>query len=251
MPTTTREIRIARAVLSLTHRPADFDPLELLHDLTAQAVALLPVRCAGITILDEDGDTAVYVTASDELCLALEEDQGELDEGPCIDSARAQRQLPLTSLTDPPGATRWPRFAHRARAAGITAVAAVPLRLPHLPLGALNLLMSGPPYPGGHDLQLAQTLCDAAGAALTLRQQLADKEQVLGQLQIALDSRLIIEQAKGVLSVRLDVSMDEAFRRLRAHARSRQQKLTEVSARVVGGRLPGELLDPARSKDLR
>ncbi len=244
MSTTDREIRIAHAVLDLTHRRADFDVLELLHDLTAQTVALLPVRCAGITVLDREGTEAVYVTASDDLCLALEEDQSELNEGPCLDSARSQRPLPVLSLTGPPGSIRWPRFAPRARRAGVTAVAAVPLRLPQVPLGALNLLMAEPPYPGSRDLRLAQALADAASGALAFRHELAQKDQILGQLQTALDSRLVIEQAKGALSVRLDVSLDEAFQRLRAHARSRRHKLTELSAQVARGQVPAELLDP-------
>ncbi|WP_069886171.1 GAF and ANTAR domain-containing protein [Streptomyces luteocolor] len=246
MSTTDREVHIARALLDLTHRPMDFDPLELLHDLTAQAVSLLPVQCAGITVLDHDGHNALYVTASDELCLALEEDQSELREGPCLDSARRQQPLPVTSLTGPPGSTRWPRFAPRAHEAGITAVAALTLHLPKLPMGALNLLMASPPYADSRDLQLAQTLCDAAGATLAFRQQLADKDQVLDQLQAALDSRLVIEQAKGVLTVRLGVGMDEAFQRLRATARSRRQKLTELATQIARGDVPADLLDPSR-----
>ncbi|WP_030670252.1 GAF and ANTAR domain-containing protein [Streptomyces rimosus] len=246
MTTTNRELLIAQGVLDLADRPAGFDPLELLHDLTAQAVALLPVRSAGITVLEPDGNTVVYVTASDELCLALEEDQSELNEGPCLDSARAHRALPVLSLSEPPGSIRWPRFAPRARRAGITAVAAVNLHLPQLSLGALNLLMAEQPYLGGQDLRLAQTLADAAGTALAFRQQLADKDQVLEQLQTALDSRLVIEQAKGVLSARLSVDMDDAFQRLRAYARSRQQKLTDLSARVTRGDVPADLLTPVR-----
>ncbi|MGW7414752.1 ANTAR domain-containing protein [Streptomyces sp. NPDC054863] len=244
MSTTDREVRIAQAVLALTHLRADFDPLELLHDLTAQAVALLPVRCAGITVLDHHGDSSLYVTASDERCLALEEDQAELNEGPCLDSARSQQDLPVTSLTGPPGTTRWPRFALRAREAGITAVAAVSLRLPNGTVGALNLLMAAPPCPSSRDLQLARTLSEATSAALAHRQRLADKDQLAGQLQIALDSRLIIEQAKGVLTARLGVGMDEAFQRLRVHARSRQQKLTELSTLIVRGDVPAGLLAP-------
>ncbi|MGW7554821.1 GAF and ANTAR domain-containing protein [Streptomyces rimosus] len=246
MTTTDREVRIAHGVLDLAHRRTGFDPLELLHDLTAEAVALLPVRSAGITVLEPDGTGVVYVTASDELCLALEEDQIELNEGPCLDSARSRRPLPVLSLSEPPASIRWPRFAPRARRAGITAVAAVNLHLPQLSLGALNLLMAGPPFPGTHDLRLAQTLADAAGAALAFRQQLADKDQVLDQLQAALDSRLVIEQAKGVLSARLGVDMDEAFQRLRTHARSRQQKLTDLAARITRGDVPTDLLEPAR-----
>ncbi|MFC8131288.1 ANTAR domain-containing protein [Streptomyces sp. NPDC057302] len=242
MTTTDRETDIAHALLDLANRPADFDPLELLHDLTARIVALLPVQCAGITVMDRDSTGPAYVTASDERCLALEEEQCALNEGPCIDTARHQQPLPVTSLTEPPGSTRWPRFAPLAREAGITAVASVLLRLPHSPLGALNLLMAGPPHLSSQDLRLAQSLADATSTALAVRQQMADGNQVLDQLQTALDNRLIIEQAKGVLSVHLGVGMDEAFRQLRAYARARRQKLSVLSARVARGDLPADLI---------
>ncbi|MEU6844177.1 ANTAR domain-containing protein [Streptomyces sp. NPDC046716] len=246
MSTTDRETRIADAVLVLAHRPMDFDPLELLHDLTGQVVALLPVRCAGVTLLDRNTREPVHVTASDEVCLALERGQSALGEGPCLDSARARRPLPVLSLTEPPGSLRWPRFAPYARRAGITAVAAVSLCLPQMYLGAMNLMMTRPADVSARDLRLARFLADAAAVALAHQQQLADKDTVLAQLQRALDSRLVIEQAKGVLAARLQLSMDEAFERLRAHARSRQQKLTELSARIARGDVPTELLDPTR-----
>ncbi|MER5260337.1 ANTAR domain-containing protein [Streptomyces sp. NPDC002855] len=249
MPTTDREVRIAHAFLDLARPRPDFDPLELLHDLTSRAAALLPVRCAGITVMNRSGTNAVYVTTSDELCLALEEEQTALKEGPCLDSTRSGQPLPVISLTGPPGTTRWPRFAPLARRAGITAVAAVTLRLPHLPrlpLGSLNLMMAGPPHPSGRDLRLAQALADVTSSTLSFRQQPADKNEVLGQLQIALDSRVVIEQAKGILSVRLGVGMDEAFQRLRGHARSRRQKLTELSARIARGDVPEGPLAPTR-----
>ncbi|GHE69305.1 transcriptional regulator [Streptomyces longispororuber] len=246
MPTTDREARIADAVLDLVHRRADFDPLELLHDLTGQVVALLQVRCAGVTVLDRDTHEPVHVTASDELCLALEQEQSALGEGPCIDSARARQPLPVTPLTGPPGSVRWPRFAPYARRAGITAVAAVSLGLPQMALGGMNLMMTHPAGVSDQDLRLARTLADAAAVALAHQQQLIDKDTVLAQLQRALDSRLVIEQAKGVLSASLHLSMDEAFQRLRVHARSRQQKLTELAARIARGDVPAELLDPSQ-----
>lgn len=246
MSSTEREIHVAHAVFDLALRPAGFDPLELLHDLTAHAVALLPVQCAGVTVLNLGSDDVVYATASDERCLALEEDQRELDEGPCLDATRGQRPLPVTALTGPPGTVRWPRFAARAQEAGITSVAAVLLRLPGVPLGALNLMMSGPPHLSDQDLQLAQTLADATSAALSFRQQPVDRVQVLTRVRTALDSRMVIEQAKGVLYERLGISMDEALRRLRAHARSRRQKLTELSTQVVHGHVPADLFAPGQ-----
>ncbi|MEW2529198.1 GAF and ANTAR domain-containing protein [Streptomyces sp. NPDC047071] len=246
MPTTDHELSIAATVLDLAHRSTDFDPLELLHDLTAQTHALLPVRWTSVTVLDPMGgsDQVLYVTASDEQCRQLVETQLDLDEGPCLDSSRSQQLLPLTLLSQA-GQARWPRFTTHARAMGITAAAAVSLRLPHLQLGALNLFMTGPPYVSTQDLRLAQILANATATALSHRNELADKQKVISQLQTALDSRIVIEQAKGILSARLGIGIDEAFTLLRAHARNRQQKITVLATRIAQGDVPTEL-DPTR-----
>ncbi|WP_189216739.1 MULTISPECIES: GAF and ANTAR domain-containing protein [Streptomyces] len=233
MHNTERDARIARAVYDLAHRPADFDPLELLHDLTSQAVELLPVRSASITVLDNDRIS--YITASDEMTRELTEDQVELNEGPCLDSARTRKALVPTELDE-----RWPNFAPRAHAAGITAIAAVSLRLPQMLLGALNLLMTQPPYMGTSDMELAQTLADTTGSTLAHRHELADKNILLAQLRTALDSRVTIEQAKGMLAGRFDIDMDEAFTRLRHHARSQRRKLSDLAAQIARGNVPSE-----------
>ncbi|MEU6389065.1 GAF and ANTAR domain-containing protein [Streptomyces sp. NPDC046939] len=240
---TTRELDISRAVLDLVGRPPDLDVLELLHDLTAYAAAFLPAR-AGITVLDDSGEVA-YLTASDELCRRFQQDQLDLDEGPCLDSARSHDPLPVMLLDSEQAAARWPRFTPRALAASLTAVAAVPLHTPDLMLGALNLLSTSPPLPDHRDLELAQILTDAAALALTHRRDVAEREEVIRQLQTALDSRIVIEQAKGVLAARRRVTIDEAFRLLRGHARSTQQPLTALAARVAAGDLPDTLLGRA------
>ncbi|QEV61003.1 ANTAR domain-containing protein [Streptomyces spectabilis] len=203
-------------------------------------VSLLGVRSAGVTLLDETGQVD-YVTASDETCRRLEEDQLELDEGPCVDSTRVGTALaPVLLRADYPSCQRWPRFTPRALGAGITCVAAVPLRAAQHPLGALNLL-SADRVPTREDLCLAQLLADATGSCLQHRQTVLAKDEISCQLETALESRIVIEQAKGVLAYRLGVDVEEAFTRLRAHARSRQQRLTELAAQVTQGVIPAEL----------
>ncbi|MFD9905730.1 ANTAR domain-containing response regulator [Streptomyces sp. NPDC059063] len=241
MPTTEREAVIAEAVCGLTHRADGFDPLELLHDLTDHALALLPVQGAGVTVLDERGEVS-YATASDECCRELEEIQVDLDEGPCVDSARDGALLaPVELGHGRPGDLRWPRFTRHARAVGVIAVAAVPLSAPGYTLGALNLMIARPPLPSPLDVRLAQVLATAVAGRFQLQQRLHSQETVVGQLQGALHSRIVIEQAKGVLSERHRISMDEAFARLRAHARSRRRKLSELAAEVAEGQGPAEL----------
>ncbi|WP_197684735.1 hypothetical protein [Amycolatopsis keratiniphila] len=113
MPTTEREFVVAEAVLNLVNRSDNFDPLDMLYDLTTHVVALLPIRSAGITILDEHGQVD-YVHASDEICRRLEEDQIELGEGPCVDSTRTGAVLAPTTLHRyGPAPLRWPRFTPR------------------------------------------------------------------------------------------------------------------------------------------
>ncbi|MEU4203511.1 ANTAR domain-containing protein [Streptomyces sp. NPDC039022] len=243
MPATEREARIAEAVRGLVHRSADFDPLELLHDLTEHAMALLPVAGAGVTVLDDLGRVE-YATASDERCRRLEEVQIELDEGPCLDATRGGTVVAPASLTGP-AALRWPRFARRARRVGVTAVAAVPLRTSGATAGALNLMSGpGPELPTANDLRIAQALADATAACFGHQHDLHDQAVLIQQLSTALESRLVIEQAKGVLSERLRVSLDDAFAQLRAHARARQLKLTVLAASVAQGSVPSELSEP-------
>ncbi|MDQ1040498.1 GAF domain-containing protein [Streptomyces sp. V3I8] len=240
MSATRHDVPAAQAVLDLASRAEGCDVLELLHDLTTYAVSLLGVRSAGVTVLDERGQVD-YLTASDETCRRLEEDQLELDEGPCVDSTRTGKALaPVLLRAAHPSVQRWPRFTPRALRAGISSIAAVPLRTPQHPLGALNL-MSADRVPTREDLRLAQVLADAAVICLQHRQILVAKDEIIGQLEAALESRIVIEQAKGVLASRLDVDVEEAFVRLRGLARSRQQKLTELAAQIARGSIPAEL----------
>lgn len=244
MSATRDDVRAARAVLDLGSRADGFDVLELLHDLTAYAVGLLGVGSAGVTVLNRSGQVD-YLAASDETCRRLQEDQLELDEGPCLDSARTGRMLtPVLLHADRHSRRRWPHFTSRALRAGITSVAAVPLRTPRNPLGALNLLSSGR-VPTREDLCLAQALADAVGICLRHRQDLLTREETIGQLEEALESRVVIEQAKGVLASRLGVDVEEAFARLRRHARSRRLKLTELADQIARGAVPADL-DVAR-----
>lgn len=242
MQTTEREVRIAEAVLDLAHRVADFDIMDLLHDLTEYALTLLTVECVGITVVDDQG-WVQYATASDERCRELEEAQVDLGEGPCLDSARGSE--PLASVTfgdDSPGAARWPRFTPHAREAGVIAIAAVPLRVhPDTTIGALNLMNTQLPVIPTADLRVAQALAGAAAACLLHQHRLGSQDEIGRQLQEALNSRVVIEQAKGVLSERLDLSMDQAFTRLRGHARSRKLTLTHLATEVAMGRGPAEL----------
>ncbi|MFE7168966.1 ANTAR domain-containing protein [Streptomyces sp. NPDC057616] len=241
MSAVSDDVLLARAVLDLGSRNDGFDVLEMLHDLTAYAVRFAGVHSAGITILGAAGRVD-YLTAFDEVCARLEEAQLDLGEGPCMDSARTGSILEPVSLhPGGPGAQRWPGFTRRAVAAGFSAVAAVPVRVAQHTPGALNLLQDGlrPITPAS--LQRAQVLADAAGACLHHRQSLLSQGEIITQLETALQSRIVIEQAKGALAFRLGIDVQDAFTRMRGHARDRRQKLTDVARQVVQGDIPAEL----------
>ena len=245
MPATEREVRVAEAVLGLARRVADVDVVDLLYDLTDQALTMLTVQGVGITIVDARG-VVRHVTASDERCRRLEEIQIELGEGPCVDSARSNRPLgPVAFGEGSPGATRWHRFAAHTRAEGVVAISAVPLRTSETTIGALNLINTRPPVITSLDLDVAQALASAATACFLNQHRPRDREDLVDQLRGALNNRITIEQAKGVLSERFHISMDEAFALLRSHARTLRLPLKDLAIELAKGRGPGEL-NPAR-----
>ncbi|MFD7819245.1 ANTAR domain-containing protein [Streptomyces sp. NPDC059785] len=235
------DVSLAQAVLDLSSRPAESDPRDMLHDLTTYAVRLLGVRSAGVTVLDAAGRLD-HLTASDDVCARLEQDQHHLGEGPGVDSTRTAGTLhPRALLPHGPAPERWPRFAPRAAAAGYTSAAAVPLRTGKRIRGALNLLHAGPGALQPAGLQRAQMLADAAAIGLHYHHSLRARDETICQLESALHSRIVIEQAKGVLACRLGTDMEDAFHRLRAHARSRQHKLTDLARHVIEGDIPAGL----------
>ena len=249
MYTTDHEALVAEAVLDLATRTYKYDALDLLHDLTAYMVSLLGVYAAGATILNEAGQVD-YLTASNEVCRQLEEVQIELDEGPCVGSTRSGTLLtPLTLGPSSPGLRRWPRFTPRARRVDITSVAAVPLKAGRHTVGSVNLMSGGITMPTALDLRMAQALTAAAGAWPQHRRVLLSKDEIVEQLQTALQTRIVIEQAKGVLAARLGITVEDAFPRLRSYARARRMRLRDIATRVAQGDVPRELAAEARHAD--
>ncbi|WP_406635874.1 GAF and ANTAR domain-containing protein [Amycolatopsis sp. WGS_07] len=237
MPATEREMLVAETVLRLAAH--DQEVPDLVHDLTTGLAALLGLRAAGVAVLDEAGK-ADCLTTSDPAFLPLARSQFELGEGPAVDCIRSGAVLPPVTLRAAVP-QRWPWFAAQALRAGIARVAAVPLRAGEHTVGAVTLFSGNPVVPAAQDLRLTQVLADAAGARLSQRQALRTTNEIIEQLQTALTSRVVIEQAKGILSAHLDIHVDEAFERLRSHARARRVKLSELAGRIVQGEIPSGL----------
>ena len=208
----------------------DYDIVDLLDRLAAACVRLLDVAAAGLLLNDLQGHLAVVASSSEETRL-LEIFQLQNDQGPCLDCVRTGAAVISGDLDA--DRVRWPLFASFALEAGFRSVAALPLRLREQTIGGLNLFggRAGPVSP--EDQRLAQALADVATIGI-LQQRSAQRTTMLAEhLQRALNSRVVIEQAKGVLAERNAMSMEAAFDSLRLYARDHNIKLTNLAVAVV------------------
>ncbi|HUQ40842.1 MAG TPA: GAF and ANTAR domain-containing protein [Acidimicrobiales bacterium] len=212
----------------------EFDIIDLLTMLADRCVELLDVTAAGILLADGDGKLRV-MAASSEAVRLLELFQLQNDEGPCLEAHSGGKPVVVGDLAD--ASKRWPRFAPEAVSAGFRSVYAIPLRLRSSTIGALNLFRAKPEVLPEDDVVVARAMADVASIAILQDQSLRESQVLAGQLQHALDSRVTIEQAKGMLAERGQVPMEEAFRRLRIYARNNNHQLTAVAFAVVNGDL--------------
>jgi transcriptional regulator with GAF, ATPase, and Fis domain len=214
---------------------ADFDVIDFLHVLTDRSVQLLDVSAAGLLLADPRGQLRV-VAASSEAARLLELFQIQNDQGPCLDCFRAGQPIAAADLTA--AAHRWPRFAPAARRAGFAAVQALPMRLRDQVIGALNLFRASPGMFDPADMRVGQALADVATISLLHERGMRRSDALNEQLQTALNSRVLIEQAKGKLAERLGLDMDQAFALLRDHARSRNLRLSDLAQAFIDGSEP-------------
>lgn len=211
-----------------------YDMLELLSRLTEACVELLPVDAAGVLLADEHGALQT-VAASDEQAHLIELFQLQINDGPCPECYRIGASVASPDLDL--DLDRWPDLVPRARAQGYRAVHAQPLRLRADTLGALNLFSRATGPIPDDDRRLAQALADMATISILRERALADRDQLTEQLQAALTSRLVIEQAKGILAERTGRDLAAAFGALRSHARRHQRRLSDIAGDVVAGHL--------------
>jgi hypothetical protein len=223
--------RLAQAFAGLADTLVDdYDAVELAQQLVDNSMVLLPIAAAGILIGDIHGDLQVLASSSEETRL-LELLQIEADLGPCLLSYRTGAQVVVEDLRVDP--QRWPEFAERAAEYDYRSVAALPLRLRDERVGALNLFSNDIGSLAQGDIDVGQALADVATIGILHQRILTQSDVINQQLQSALNTRIIIEQAKGVIAERGSVNMDQAFTLLRNHARKTRQRLSDVAHAVV------------------
>ena len=233
------EIQLADVYLEIADTLLDdFDVIEFLHVLTERCVQLLGVSAAGLLLTDGQ-DSLQVVAASSERTRLLELFQLQTDQGPCVDCFRTGRPV---SVADLPAAGRWPRFTAAAADVGFGAVHALPMRLRTEVIGALNLFDADPGPLDEEKLRVGQALADVATIGL-LQQRAIHRSGVLTeQLQTALNSRVLIEQAKGIVAERLHLDVDDAFTLLRSGARNHNRRLSDLAQAIIDG---SEQIPPA------
>ena len=208
----------------------DFDLVGFLHDLTVNAALASGAASAGLVLLDHQ-DRVRYMASNNEEGKLLELFQIQNDDGPCLDAITGGRPVVNADLGD--AADRWPHFAPAARAAGFQSVHAFPLRLRDQTIGALNIFGTELSRFDPDEVRVVQGLADVATIAILQERSRHQAELVTEQLQTALNSRIIIEQAKGALARSESITTAEAFELLRETARSTHQKISEVARSVI------------------
>jgi transcriptional regulator with GAF, ATPase, and Fis domain len=224
---------------------ADYDVVEFLHRLAVRCVALLDIDEAGVALVDAAGALCSIASSSEQMRLVeLLEVQNR--EGPCLD-AYVHGRVTVSARAEE-AEERWPQFATHARAAGFEALAGVPMRLRLHRIGALNLFSRQPGGLSHEDQHVAQAMADVATIGVLQARAIHDGHVVATQLQAALESRIAIEQAKGIIAEHLAISVDDAFTLLRNRSRSQNLKLTETARNVISGALR---LDALGARTLR
>lgn len=224
----------------------EYDIVEFLHRLAERCVELVDVSEAGIMLADGDG-ALHYVASSSERMRLIELFELQHEEGPCLDAFRSGEAV-HSALGDDVD-SRWPQFAPHAREAGFASVSALPMKLRSDVIGALNLFSMTADVLDPADQMVAQSLADVATIGILQERSLSDARVVTSQLGAALESRIVIEQAKGIVAERNQVSIDVAFTQLRSYARSRNRLLSQTAHDIISGALPAvELIEPTDQK---
>jgi GAF domain-containing protein len=239
-----REEWLARTFVELVDTlVAGFDVIDLMSTLVDRCSELLESSEVGLALADPQGHLRVLASTTERMRV-LELIEIQNDEGPCRDCFRSGEPLVNQRLDASEG--RWPKFGREARSAGFQMVHALPLRLRTETIGAMNIFNADLVELASQELNLAQALADAATIGILQERAVRHGVELAGQLQRALNSRIVIEQAKGVVAERLRVGMDEAFDLMRGYARGTRRRLGDVAVDLIDGSLDVTALSGAR-----
>jgi hypothetical protein len=231
----SREPRLARVFVELADTlVAEFDVIDFLHTLADRSVEMLGAEAAGLMLADQRGNLQL-IASSAESARLLEVFELQNAEGPCLDCFRTGEQL--VNLDDAIMQSRWPSFWAETKQLGFGSAHALPMRLREQVIGAINLFGRPGAALSEQDVAIGQAMADVATIGLLQERSVHQKEVLAEQLQTALNSRILIEQAKGVLAERAQVPIEKAFTLMRAHARKHKRTLSGVAIDLVNGAL--------------
>jgi transcriptional regulator with GAF, ATPase, and Fis domain len=229
----TREQRLSRVFVELADTlVAQFDVIDFLQNLIERSVELLGVDAAGLMLADQRGRLRLVVSSTESARL-VEIFELQNSEGPCLDCFHSGRQV--LNLDTAKMCARWPKFAAEATDLGFRSAHALPMRLRDEVIGAINLFGATSASLSRDDIAVGQAMADIATIGLLQERVARQKNVVAEQLQTALNSRVLIEHAKGVVAEGAQISPDQAFVVMRTHARDQNLRLTDVAAGVVDG----------------
>ncbi|MFC5931056.1 ANTAR domain-containing protein [Cryobacterium melibiosiphilum] len=227
----SRASRVSEAFVKLTDAlVGQFDVLDVLHTLVEQSVELLDATAAGLLLADPSGHLQVLASTS-EASQLVEVLQSQAGVGPCVDSYKTGKVVTLADIQA--DGDRYPDFQAAALSQGFQSVHAIPMRVRPRTIGALNLFRMEKGEMTADDASIGQALADVATISILQERTFRENTMVNEQLQRALTSRILIEQAKGVIAQRSSVDMDEAFSRLRAYARSNNEAMHDTARSVI------------------
>lgn len=206
-----------------------YDVDEVLEELMARLAATLGLAGCGVALAE--GGRLQFTTAMPPEVSELELVQIEHQRGPCTDAFHGNAIVAISDLTSESG--RWPDYCGVAGRLGFAAVAGIPMHLGQMAVGAVNLYAEGPREWPADDLVAAQVMADMATSYLINASTLRQQEQLNEQLRAALESRAIIEQAKGSVAALHGIDVEQAFERIRAHARRHNVSVRSVAEAIV------------------
>src|SRR6476660_9295035 len=230
-----REDRLVETLVALADTLVDhYDIIDFLQTLAERCVDLVDVSAAGIMLADPKRELR-HAACSNEQMRLVELFELQVEQGPCFDAYRTQ--MPVICAAPEEAAERWPEFARNANKNGFAAFSAVPMRLRTDVVGALNLFSADARALSDDDSKVVQAMADISTIGILQERSIRDAHAFSSQLEVALESRVVIEQAKGIVAERNHISVDEAFEQIRNFARAHNRLLSETARQIIDGSL--------------